>query len=99
MIDAGRAYIERLAYRMMVRKLQSLEESPEKTMLTKINQAYALTILMENRDWYLENDYMEGSKTKAIRRVYDKHIASFRNDIVGLAKSLGVNERQFSINP
>ena len=99
MMDAGRAYIERLAYRMMVRKLQSLEASPEKTMLTKINQTYALTILMENRDWYLENDYMEGSKTKALRRVYSKHIASFRNDIAGLAESLGVNDRQFNIKP
>jgi len=97
MIDAGRAYIERLAYRMMVRKLESLAPSPEKTILTKINQTYALTILMENSAWYLENDYMEGSKTKALRRVYDKHIASFRKDIVGLAASLGVNERQFYV--
>lgn len=98
MMDAARSYIERLAYRMMVRKLESLADSPEKTVLTKINQTYALTIIMENRDWYLENDYMEGSKTKALRRVYDKHIASFRKDIVGLAASLGVNDRQFCVN-
>ena len=84
---------------MMVRKLEGLADSPEKTILTKINQTYALTIIMENRDWYLENDYMEGSKTKALRRVYDKHIASFRKDIVGLAASLGVNDRQFYVNP
>ena len=96
-IDAGRAYIERLAYRMMVRKLEGLEASPEKTILLQINQAYALTIIMENRDWYLENDYMEGSKTKAIRRVYDKHIAAFRKDIIGLAGALGVNERVYYV--
>ncbi|MBK8051746.1 MAG: acyl-CoA dehydrogenase family protein [Saprospiraceae bacterium] len=95
MIDAGRAYIERLAYRMMVRKLEELEESPEKSILTRIKNAFALSIIMENRDWYLENDYMDGSKTKAIRRVYNKHIASLSHDIKGLVTALGVNERVY----
>jgi acyl-CoA oxidase len=95
MIDAGRAYIERIAYRMMVRKLEGLEESPEKSILTRIKNAFALSIIMENRDWYLENDYMDGSKTKAIRRVYNKHIASLSHDIKGLATALGVNERVY----
>lgn len=97
MLDAAKSYIERVAYRMMQRSLAKMEASPEKTMLQRITTAYALDIIMENRYWYLENDYMEGSKTKAIRRVYDKHIASFRKDISGLADSLGINAKQYYI--
>ncbi len=95
MIDAARSYIDRVSYRMMDRTLDVLPESPEKTVLTRIKNAFALGIIMENRAWYLENDYMDGSKTKALRRVYDKNIASFRKDIPALVKSLGVNERVF----
>ena len=97
MMDASRSYIERLAYRMLIRKLNSMEKSPERAVLSRITMAYALSIIMENRYWYLENDYMEGSKTKALRRVYDKVIASFRKDINGLVEALGVNQKQFFI--
>jgi acyl-CoA oxidase len=99
MIDAGRAYIERTAYRMMDRRYQDLADSPEKNILMRIKQAYALTIIMENRDWYLENDYMEGSKTKSLRRVYNKVIGSFRSELPVLIDALGVNEKQFYIRP
>ncbi|MGB4960773.1 MAG: acyl-CoA dehydrogenase family protein [Saprospiraceae bacterium] len=99
MIDAGRAYIERTAYRMMQRQYDKLKPSPEKEVLMRIKQAYALTIIMENRNWYLENDYVEGSKTKALRRVYDKAIKSFRYELPVLIDALGVNERQFYIKP
>ena len=72
MIELAKAYTERLAYREAIKTLNTLEEGSEKAMLNNIIQLYALTIIDEHKAYYLENDFMDGSKTKAIRRVINK---------------------------
>ena len=92
MIELARAYVERLAYRDMMKKLSYLDESKEKEMLKKIAAFYALTIIQENKGWYLENDYMDGSKTKAIRRVLNKMLQELRPDAEALVDGFGISE-------
>ena len=72
MISLAKAYIERLVYREMIKKLETLEASAEKDMLQKLTTFYALHTIYEDKGWYLEADYMDGSKTKAIRRTLNK---------------------------
>jgi acyl-CoA oxidase len=72
MVDTAKAYVERLAYRDMIKYLATLPPSPEKNILEKINTFYALSVIMDHRYFYLESDFMDGSKTKAIRKVYSK---------------------------
>jgi acyl-CoA oxidase len=74
MVDAAKAYIERLVYRNMRDRLTTLNESSEKSALETCCRFYGLTIIMDNRNFYLENDYMDGSKTKALRRVYSEQM-------------------------
>lgn len=75
MVDAAKAYIERLVYRNMKDRLNTINDSSEKTVLETICRFYGLTIIMDNRNFYLESDYMDGSKTKALRRVYSEQMA------------------------
>jgi acyl-CoA oxidase len=85
MVDAAKAYIERLVYRNMKDRLNTLPDSPEKSVLDTICRFYGLTIIMDNRNFYLETDYMDGSKTKALRRVYSEQMAkvtALSSDIV-----------------
>ncbi|MBK8701282.1 MAG: acyl-CoA dehydrogenase family protein [Saprospiraceae bacterium] len=82
--EAARSYIERLAYRDMIKRIDQLNASPEKELLIKLTRFYALTIIMENRYWFLENDYMDGTKTKAIRRLYSR----FMEEIKGVSKDI-----------
>ncbi len=97
MIDAAKAYVERLAYRNLVERLKDIPFSKEKSLIEKCNRFYGLTLIMENRYFYLESDYMDGSKTKAIRRVYSELmseikdnslsiIATFHEDLVKIRK-------------
>jgi acyl-CoA oxidase len=97
MVDAARAYIDRLAYRYMIRKIETLASTEEKKLIERMLLFYALDKVYTYREWYMENDYFGGQKSKALRRVYDKHILSFRKDISGIIKSLGVNERVYRV--
>jgi len=58
--------------------------------MNKVCDLYALTIIEEEKGWFLENDYLEGSKTKAIRRVRGKVIQELRPQVEGLVDGFGI---------
>jgi acyl-CoA oxidase len=97
MVDAARAYVERLGYRDMVKRLSSIPSSPEKTMLEKINKFYALSLIMDHRYFYLESDYMDGSKTKAVRKVYSKLMQELADVSEGIADAFGLSDKWITI--
>jgi acyl-CoA oxidase len=90
MIYLAHAYIDRLVYRETIKTLESMPESVSKTYLHQLKKYYALTIIYENRDWYLENDYFEGSKTKGIRRILNKMTQDLRPDLLALVDAFGI---------
>ena len=90
MIALAKAYVERLVYREMIKKLETLEASPEKEMLQKLTTYYALNCIQEDKGWFLETDYMDGSKTKAIRRILNKLTQELRPEIGALVESFGI---------
>jgi acyl-CoA oxidase len=92
MIALAKAYVERLVYREMMKKLAVLEDSAEKTMLQKMTTFYALHCIHEDKGWYLETDYMDGSKTKAIRRTLNKLIQELRPEVGALVDAFGISE-------
>ncbi len=97
MVDAAKAYIERLAYREMVKRLDELPPSPEKVMLEKVNKFYALSLIMDHRYFYLESDYMDGSKTKAVRKIYSKLMKELSDVSIDLVDAFGLKEEMVTI--
>jgi acyl-CoA oxidase len=92
MISLAKAYVERLVYREMIKKLDTLAASPEKEMLQKITTYYALNCINEDKGWFLEADYMDGAKTKAIRRTLNKLTQELRPEVGALVDSFGISE-------
>jgi len=92
MIELAKAYIERLVLRNFVEKIESQEDSAEKKVLSKVCDLYALSVIEEHKGWFLEADYMEGSKTKAIRRMVTKLCSELRSDAVSLVDAFGIPE-------
>lgn len=90
MIELAKAYIERLVLRIFVGKIEETPEGPERTMLEQLCHLYALSVIEENKGWYLESDYMDGSKTKAIRRLVTKLCADLRQDSTALVRAWGI---------
>ena len=92
MITLAKVYTERLVYREMIKKLDSLEASPEKEMLQKITTFYALNCIYEDKGWFLEADYMDGTKSKAIRRTLNKLTQELRPEVGALVQSFGISD-------
>lgn len=92
MVSLAHSYSDRLAYREMMKTLQTLTDSPSKQILTKLARYYALHILHENSGWYLENGYFEGAKTKAIRRILNKMNQEIRPELLTLVDAWGITD-------
>jgi acyl-CoA oxidase len=96
MISLAKAYVERLVYREMIKKLDTLEASAEKEMLQKITTYYALNCIYEDKGWFLETDYMDGTKTKAIRRTLNKLTQELRPEVGALVDSFGISDEMLN---
>ncbi len=92
MIELSKAYVDRLALKSMYRKIDALDNSPEKEILIKLYQLFGLHTIEENKGWFLENDFMEGSKSKAIRRVVNKLCQELRYEADGLVDAFLIPE-------
>jgi acyl-CoA oxidase len=51
---------------------------------------YALSQIERNKGWYLEDGYMEGVKTKAIRKIVNQLCWEIRPDSVSLVEAFDI---------
>ena len=61
-------------------------------MMEKLFQLLALNRLEEHKGWYLEEGYMEGVKTKAIRKMVSQLCWELRPDAVALTEAFAIPE-------
>ena len=92
MIELAKSYVERLVLRNFNSKIESLEAGPEREALSKMCDLYALSVIEEHKGWFLESDYMDGSKTKAIRRMVTKLCAEIRPDALAYIDAFDIPE-------
>lgn len=90
MIELAKSYVERLVLRSFDQKIESTPQGPEKDALVKMCNLYALSVIEEHKGWFLESDYMDGSKTKAIRRLVTKLCAEIRPDALSYVDAFGI---------
>jgi acyl-CoA oxidase len=84
MIALAKAYIEHLVYQEFSRTIDGFAPSPERAMLEKIRNYYALHSISDDKGWFLEAEYMTGEKSKAIRSLLNKLTQELRNEVEGL---------------
>ena len=82
LLNVGKAYIERVILEQFVYKVADTEDAELKNILKKLCDVYALSEMEKNKGWYLEHDYMEGVKSKAIRRLVNELCLDLRMDAV-----------------
>jgi len=86
------AHVERFIHDEFLTKLESLPDSPEKTALQQMQQIFALDAIHRDRGWYLENDYLSGDKSKAIRKVLAKLYRQLRPQAQAYVQAFGIPE-------
>jgi hypothetical protein len=90
LITVGEAYIERVVLEKFIQKANEIEDSAIKTVLKKLCHLYALYQIETHKGWYLEQGYMDGVKTKAIRKLVNQLCWEIRKDAVPLVNAFDI---------
>lgn len=90
LVQVAFAYVERIVLEQFVLQIGRTTDQSCQGILRKLCHVYALSQIEKNKEWYLENGYMEGVKTKAIRRSLDQLCWELRQDAVPLVNAFKI---------
>jgi acyl-CoA oxidase len=90
MIALAMAHVEQFINDEFLKKIETLPESAEKAALQQMQQVFALDAIHRDRGWYLENDYLSGEKSKALRKVLAKLYRQLRPQAYAYVEAFGI---------
>jgi acyl-CoA oxidase len=92
LVEVAFAYVERIILEQFQTAIQKTQDAGSKTVLKKLYNLFALSQMDKNKGWYLENGYMEGVKTKAIRKLVNQLCWEVRQEAVPLTDAFKIPE-------
>lgn len=92
LVQVSFAYIERIILEKFIEQVERTADPGCQTILKKLCQLFALSQIDKNKGWYLENGYMEGVKTKAIRKLMNQLCWDIRQEAVPLVDAFKIPE-------
>ncbi len=90
LVQVGLAYVERIILEQFMLAVGRTKDAGCRAVLQKLCNLFALSQLEKNRGWYLEQGYMEGVKTKAIRKLVNQLCWDVRKEAVPLVNAFGI---------
>ncbi len=90
LVQVGFAYIERIILEKFIEQVEATNDAGCKAVLKKLCDLFALSQIEKNKGWYLEQGYMEGVKTKAIRKLVNQLCWDIRQDAVPLTDAFNI---------
>jgi len=90
MMELANAYVERIIIEQFIKTVNACKDPEVKKVLKKLCDLYALSTIEQHKGWYLEQEYMQPVKTKAIRRLVNQLCQSVRNDSNALVDAFGI---------
>lgn len=90
LVQVGMAYIERIVLEQFIEQVNRTEDEGSHKILKKLCQLYALAQIDKNKGWFLENDYMDGIKTKAIQKTVNQLCWEIRQEAVPLVDAFKI---------
>jgi len=93
LVNVGQSYIERKVLERFQLAVETTQNEACKKSLKQLCQLYALHTIEQNKGWYLEQGYMDGVKTKAIRKMVNQLCWETRQDAVALTDAFGIPDQ------
>jgi acyl-CoA oxidase len=93
LVQVGFAYIERIILEQFIAQVEKTHDAGCKAVLKKLCDLFALSQIDKNKGWYLEQGYMEGVKTKAIRKLVNQLCWEVRQDAVPLTDAFQIPDQ------
>jgi len=84
------AHVERVVLEQFLTGVEQVEDPAVKAVLGKLCDLYGLGCLADASGWFLENDHLESSKAKAIRKEVTQLCAELRPDAVALVQAFNI---------
>src|SRR6478736_4262604 len=96
LVNVGFAYVERVVLEQFQAAVKNTKDAGCRTALERLCNLFALSQIEKNRGWYLEQDYMEGVKTKAIRKLMNQLCWDVRQEAVPLVDAFRIPDALLS---
>ena len=93
LIQVGFAYVERIILEQFQQQVEKTKDAGCQKVLRKLCNLFALSQIEKNRGWYLEQGYMEGVKTKAIRKLVNQLCWEIRQEAVPLVDAFKIPDQ------
>ena len=93
LVEVGYAYVGRIILEQFIKQIEVTEDVDCKAILTTLCKLFALSQIDAKKGWYLENGYMEGVKTKAIRKMVNQLCWEIRQDAVPLVNAFNIPDQ------
>jgi len=90
LLALGKAYSCELAYNTFLQFTETIEDSKNKQLFLKLGCLFALSEIREDASWFLEQGYLGGTKSKAIRQRVERLSSEFRPHIEVLVDGFGI---------
>ena len=90
LVEVGLAYIHRIVLEQFQKQVDQTKDAGCQAILKKLCQLFALYQIDMNKGWYLENGYMEGVKTKSIRKLVNQLCWEIRQEAVPLVNAFKI---------
>jgi acyl-CoA oxidase len=90
LVQVGFAYVERVVLEQFIEQVNRTADRGCREILAKLCQLFALSQIDSNKGWYLENGYLEGVKTKAIRKMLNQLCWDLRKEAVPLVDAFKI---------
>ena len=90
LLALGKAYSVELAYAIFVDFTDTIEDEKNRELFKKIGVLYALHELRKDASWFLEQGYISGTKSKAMRQRVERLATELRPHIGVLVDGFGI---------
>ena len=92
LLAMGKAYSSELAYNTYTDFVKTIPDEKNRLLFEKLGILYALYEIRQDASWYLEQGYMGGTKSKAIRQRVERLCTELRPHIEVLVDGFGIPE-------
>jgi len=92
LLALGKAYSVELAYNTYLTFTEDISDTKNKALFQKLGSLYALYEIRKDASWYLEQGYIGGTKSKAIRQRVERLSTELRPHIGVLVDGFGIPE-------
>ena len=96
LLALGKAYSIELAYNTFTDFVDGIEDEQYKALFQKLGTLYALHQIREDASWYVEQGYLAGTKSKAIRQRVERLCTELRPHIGVLVDGFGIPDHCMS---